>query len=112
MEAIKKNNTLLRIHHVGGFGMSSDSSISNKPPLLPLPYAKSPVRKQLTHKEYEEKRAKNMCFYCDKKFVPGHKCKGQLFSPVVLPMKELEEEFKDPQEELNDVEMKNCHKFY
>ncbi|GJS72429.1 hypothetical protein Tco_0705270 [Tanacetum coccineum] len=88
---------------------------SNKPPLLPLPSAnsnskanpatalKSPVRKQLTQKEYEKKRAKNMCFYCDKKFVPGHKCKGKLFSLVVLPMKELDEEFEDAQEELDDL---------
>ncbi|GJT41947.1 hypothetical protein Tco_0941812 [Tanacetum coccineum] len=32
--------------------------------------------------DYEEKRAKNMCFYYDKKFVPGHKCEGKLFSLV------------------------------
>ena len=53
-------------------------------------------RKQLTQKEYQEKRAKNLCFYCDKKFVPGHKCEGQLFSLIVLAdNEELEEEFED-----------------
>nr|GEV07765.1 hypothetical protein [Tanacetum cinerariifolium] len=89
---------------------------NNKPPLLPLPSAnsisnpnpttalKSPVRKYLTQKEYEEIRAKNLCFYCDKKFVPGHKCKGQLFALVVLPMKEFEEEFEDAQKELDELE--------
>ncbi|GJW47619.1 gypsy/ty3 retroelement polyprotein [Tanacetum coccineum] len=35
-------------------------------------------RKQLTQKEIADKRAKNLCFYCDEKFVPGHKCSGQL----------------------------------
>ncbi|GKB92246.1 putative mitochondrial protein [Tanacetum coccineum] len=25
----------------------------------------------------EEKRAKNLCFYCDQRYVPGHKCTGQ-----------------------------------
>ncbi|GJT38803.1 hypothetical protein Tco_0938668 [Tanacetum coccineum] len=90
LEVIKKKNKPLGSHHVGRFGMSSDSGSSNKPPLLPFPYAnnisnpnpttalKTPVRKQLTQKEYEEKRAKNMGFYCDKKFVPGHKCEGKL----------------------------------
>ncbi|GJU22229.1 retrotransposable element Tf2 [Tanacetum coccineum] len=34
-------------------------------------------RKQLTQKEIADKRAKNLCFYCDEKFVPGHKCSGQ-----------------------------------
>ncbi|GJR80110.1 hypothetical protein Tco_0150895 [Tanacetum coccineum] len=116
LEVIKKKNKPLGSHHVGRFGMSSDSGSSNKPPLLPFPYAnnisnpnpttalKTPVRKQLTQKEYEEKRAKNMGFYCDKKFVPGHKCEGKLFSLVVLPMKELEEKFEDAQEELDELE--------
>ena len=34
---------------------------------------------RLTQKEMEEKRAKRECFYCDQKYVPGHKCSGQLF---------------------------------
>ncbi|GKB28755.1 hypothetical protein Tco_0868156 [Tanacetum coccineum] len=115
LEAIKKKNKPFGSQHVGGFGMSSDSGNNNKPPLLPLSFAnsnsksnpattlKSPVRKQLTRKEYEEKRAKNMCLYCDTKFILGHKYKGQLFSLVVLPMKELEEEYEDAQEELDDL---------
>ncbi|GJZ53480.1 hypothetical protein Tco_0608365 [Tanacetum coccineum] len=37
-------------------------------------------RKQLTQREIADKRANNLCFYCDQKFVPGHKCSGQLFS--------------------------------
>nr|GEW44036.1 hypothetical protein [Tanacetum cinerariifolium] len=107
LEAIKKKNKPLGSQHVGRFGMSSNSGSSNKPALLPFSSAKSslkpnpatalksPVRKQLIQKEHEEKRAKNLCFYYDKKFVPGHKCEGQLFSLVVLPRKELDEEFED-----------------
>ncbi|GJU37686.1 reverse transcriptase [Tanacetum coccineum] len=34
----------------------------------------------LSQKEFAEKRAKNHCFYCDKKYVPGHKCEGQMFT--------------------------------
>ncbi|GJT48766.1 hypothetical protein Tco_0974923 [Tanacetum coccineum] len=41
--------------------------------------------RKLTQKEYEEKRAQNLCFYCDHKYVPGHKGSGQLYSLVVLP---------------------------
>ncbi|GKA67378.1 reverse transcriptase, partial [Tanacetum coccineum] len=39
---------------------------------------------KLTQKELEEKRAKGQCFYCDQKFVPGHKCSGQLHSIEVI----------------------------
>ncbi|GKE84714.1 hypothetical protein Tco_1558456 [Tanacetum coccineum] len=31
-------------------------------------------KKLLSQKEFAKKRAKNLCFYCDKKYVPGHKC--------------------------------------
>ncbi|GJW59898.1 retrotransposable element Tf2 [Tanacetum coccineum] len=34
-------------------------------------------RRQLSRKEYEEKRATNLCFYYDQKYTPGHKCTGQ-----------------------------------
>ncbi|GJZ77167.1 reverse transcriptase [Tanacetum coccineum] len=56
--------------------------------------------KHLSQREYQEKRAQNLCFFCDKKYVPGHKCAGQLFSLVLVPDDEdcvedcLEEERK------------------
>ncbi|GJY03062.1 hypothetical protein Tco_0361214 [Tanacetum coccineum] len=37
-------------------------------------------KKLLSQKEFAEKRAKNLCFYCDKKYVSGHKCEGQMFA--------------------------------
>ncbi|GKE15868.1 putative mitochondrial protein [Tanacetum coccineum] len=59
-------------------------------------------RKQLTQKEITDKRAKNLCFYCDEKFVPGHKCSGQLFSLEICAdvsnseVCELEELLEEP----------------
>ncbi|GJW18472.1 LysM domain-containing GPI-anchored protein 2 [Tanacetum coccineum] len=72
-----------------------------KPPLLALPSAPkvgsaNPMRKQLTQKELEEKRAKNQCFYCDQRYVPGHKCNGQLYSlEVVANMAESDDSMLD-----------------
>ncbi|GKC32439.1 hypothetical protein Tco_1039733, partial [Tanacetum coccineum] len=40
--------------------------------------------KRLTQQELEEKRAKHLCFYCDQKYMPGHKCNGQVFSLEVI----------------------------
>ncbi|GJU21236.1 reverse transcriptase [Tanacetum coccineum] len=51
----------------------------------------NPNTKRLTQKEYEEKRDNNLCFYCDKKYVHGHKCTGQLYSLVVMGDNEGEE---------------------
>nr|GEU35756.1 hypothetical protein [Tanacetum cinerariifolium] len=50
-------------------------------------------RKQLTQKEIADKRAKNLCFYCDEKFVPGHKCSGQLFLLEIYADKSASEEY-------------------
>ncbi|GJV83495.1 reverse transcriptase [Tanacetum coccineum] len=60
-----------------------------KPPLLALPSALrlgyvNPVRRQLTQKELEEKRAKNQCFYYDQRYVPDQKCSGQLYALEVV----------------------------
>ncbi|GJU46257.1 retrotransposable element Tf2 [Tanacetum coccineum] len=78
----------------GSYGGGNVTSSNNKP-LLALPATKQPLntgRKQLSKKEYEEKRAKNQCFYCDQKYVPGHKCSGQMFVLEVLATPEGEEE--------------------
>ncbi|GKB01117.1 hypothetical protein Tco_0829161 [Tanacetum coccineum] len=40
--------------------------------------------KRLTQQELEEKRVKHLCFYCDQKYMPGHKCSGQVFSLEVI----------------------------
>nr|GEU88201.1 disease resistance protein [Tanacetum cinerariifolium] len=45
---------------------------------------------RLTQKELEDKRANGQCFYCDKKFVPGHKCSGQLHSIEVIAEGDLD----------------------
>ncbi|GKB76933.1 reverse transcriptase, partial [Tanacetum coccineum] len=41
-------------------------------------------KRQLSQKEFQERRAKNLCFYCDQKYVPRHKCSGQMFAWEVL----------------------------
>ncbi|GJX58683.1 hypothetical protein Tco_0290073 [Tanacetum coccineum] len=65
-----------------------------KPLALPTPNANwrnkastfqnGPFRKQLTQKEFEEKRIKGLCFYDDQKYVPGHKCSGQVYCLEVI----------------------------
>nr|GEY09650.1 reverse transcriptase [Tanacetum cinerariifolium] len=72
----------------------------------------TPLRKQLTQKEMEEKRAKNQCFYCDMRYTPGHKCSGHVYSLEVIRESEEQEEdiieqVIDVNEEDDNVEM--CH---
>nr|GEV48684.1 hypothetical protein [Tanacetum cinerariifolium] len=45
---------------------------------------------RLTQKELEDKRAKGQCFYCDQKFIPGHKCSGQLHSIKIIAESDLD----------------------
>ncbi|GJX34501.1 gypsy/ty3 retroelement polyprotein [Tanacetum coccineum] len=46
-------------------------------------------RKQLTQQEMAEKRAKQLCFYCDQRYSPGHKCSGQMYCLEVSGCDEL-----------------------
>ncbi|GKD59969.1 gypsy/ty3 retroelement polyprotein [Tanacetum coccineum] len=50
-------------------------------------------RKMLSQKKYDEKRAKNQCFYFDQKYMPGHKCEGKIFTVEIRG--EEEEVFED-----------------
>ncbi|GJX28483.1 reverse transcriptase [Tanacetum coccineum] len=97
LEAVKKKSKTTMNFSRGRFGSGMGQGSNSKPPLLSLPApntnwkskpntpVNAPARKQLTQKEYQEKRAQNLCFYCDKKYTPGHKCAGQLFSLVLVP---------------------------
>ncbi|GKC00007.1 putative mitochondrial protein [Tanacetum coccineum] len=58
--------------------------------------------RRLSQKEYVEKRANNLCFYYDQKYVPGHKCSGQLYSLVLMPEYEIEGEFLEEDEIIGD----------
>ncbi|GKB64233.1 glycoside hydrolase, catalytic domain-containing protein [Tanacetum coccineum] len=61
------------------------------------------LRKQLTQKEYDEKRSKYLCFYYDQKYVPRHKCTGQLYSVILADNEEEDEEFMDADDTLVDI---------
>ncbi|GJU73050.1 reverse transcriptase, partial [Tanacetum coccineum] len=84
------------------FGNGGNYGNITKPAILPKPntHVNTNVRKQLTQKEYQEKRAHNLCFYCDQKYTPGHKCAGQLFSLVLVP--DEEDYFEDCIDELEE----------
>ncbi|WVZ01111.1 hypothetical protein V8G54_027180 [Vigna mungo] len=68
------------------------NSSSTGLPLLPIPYRpltpistpSKPHYKKLTHKEMLARCEKGLCYNCDEKFSPGHKCKGRFFLLVVV----------------------------
>ncbi|GJS72729.1 reverse transcriptase [Tanacetum coccineum] len=57
---------------------------------------------RLTQKELEDKRAKGQCFYYDQKFVPGHKCSGQLHSIEVIAEGDLDNHIDGDDETYED----------
>ncbi|GJT62229.1 retrotransposon-related protein [Tanacetum coccineum] len=75
----------------------------SKYPALPSPGP----RKMLSQKEFVEKRAKNQCFYCDKKCVSGHKCEGQVFTLEIkgTGVKECLEEEEEEESDMINYEL-------
>ncbi|XP_071705151.1 uncharacterized protein [Rutidosis leptorrhynchoides] len=52
----------------------------------------------------EEKRAKHLCFYCDEKYSPNHKCSGQLYSlEVVVDNSEDETVVEEESVQVNEI---------
>ncbi|GKC07028.1 hypothetical protein Tco_0998638 [Tanacetum coccineum] len=56
----------------------------------------------LSQKEFTDKRAKSQCFYCYKKYVPGHKCEWQVFT-LEIRGSGIEECLEEGEEEESDM---------
>ena len=75
-----------------------DTPPSKLPGLLPTP--QTPVTPQLTRRptrtlrstKMKERRAKGLCFWCDDKFTPGHKCRTKRLYSICLVGDEDENE--------------------
>ncbi|GJT08301.1 gypsy/ty3 retroelement polyprotein [Tanacetum coccineum] len=117
LEAVKKKNKPPGSFTSTRFGNGENYGNTSKPVLLPKPntpvstYVNALVRKQISQKEYQEKRAQNLCFYCDQKYAPGHKYAGQLFSLVLVPDEEdyfadcLEEDSIEVSQEMPQISL-------
>ena len=105
------HNSINRQHSVitsNSIGFSTGAGYSNttKPTLSSLPPHSTSIndsipyqvgssnRKQLSQAEYQDRRAKNLCFFCDAQYKPGNNCKrGQAF------IIEAVDEMKDSKQE-------------
>ncbi|KAK4713215.1 hypothetical protein R3W88_019122 [Solanum pinnatisectum] len=60
-------------------------------------------RRTLSIEEMNEKKAKGLCYFCNEKYMPGHKCKNskQLY---LLEVEELEEEQDSMQEQGGELQ--------
>ncbi|GJS18308.1 putative mitochondrial protein [Tanacetum coccineum] len=110
INAVKKKGRMLYNGSTSGNARFNAQGNNIHKPLLPNPHTTTELapknnRKQLTQKEYQEKRANNQCFYCDQRYTPGHKCSGQMYALEVLAGTECEEEClgEEELEELGEV---------
>ncbi|XP_073220685.1 uncharacterized protein [Cicer arietinum] len=77
----------------------TDTTKNNLPPLLPTPqskplYQKNQNIKKISPAEIQLRREKNLCYFCDEKFSPSHKCPNR---QVMLLQLEDEEEIQSDQ---------------
>lgn len=64
----------------GGYVPARNPTHTLALPAKPNTLTTTPTRKYLSQKEFDDKRAKGLCFHCDEKYMPGHKCSGQAFA--------------------------------
>lgn len=79
-------------------------------------FSRNPRTHRLKQQEIDEKRAKNLCFFHDEKYVPRHKCKGQVYrmefvlmdedNPEHISMTELDDR-EEEQEIINGTSFEN-----
>ncbi|XP_024156291.1 uncharacterized protein LOC112164308 [Rosa chinensis] len=91
--------------HTGPVGQlrNHPPAAQNRPP--PPPVAANPAggHRRLTQAEYQERRARNQCFFCDEIFRPGHNCRrGQAM--MIMEVMQEEVVVQDPNN-LNEGEV-------
>lgn len=65
---------------------------------LGAPFKSNTFRKTLTPSEFDERRAKGLFFFCDERFVSGHRCRGKKPQNYHLELEGEEEEEENIQE--------------
>ncbi|XP_014511566.1 uncharacterized protein LOC106770264 [Vigna radiata var. radiata] len=89
-----RNRPFLSTPHLPGTSSTAPSSNQPLPPLL-TPPPKTNFKK-LTHEEMLSRREKGLCYNCDEKFHPGHKCKARFFLLVAETPDDDISSFSDP----------------
>lgn len=79
------SSSFLRPSQSNTAGTNNATTINHSRALLAAPH--KDVRIKLTDAEFESKRAKKQCYFCDASYVLGHNCrrKGQLMSIEIVP---------------------------
>ena len=73
-------------------------------PQTPKPFTpQNSSRRTLSTAEFNEKRAKGLCFWCDDKFEAGHKCRGKRPQLYHLEMEESEDINEDTESDNLDA---------
>lgn len=77
--------------------ITTTSTSKEQPGLLPLPSLPKPTavsakNSKITDKDMDERRAKGLCFWCEEKYTPAHKCKKKQAYVMQLITEENEED--------------------
>ncbi|XP_062108212.1 uncharacterized protein LOC133819070 [Humulus lupulus] len=85
------NQSAYRVPQSHAYGHPASSAPSSSPPtctIVPSSVAGQPPKPQqfrrLTEAEYQDKRARGICFKCDKKFFRGHECEQRALQVLLL----------------------------
>ncbi|GKB36930.1 reverse transcriptase, partial [Tanacetum coccineum] len=99
-------------HSINTVTTNRNATYNARPPTTQLALPSTPFNKsvspvqapqlRLSQKENEEKRAKNLCFYCDKKYVPWHKCSGHVFSIEFLGEDKMQDNVEELEEQVTE----------
>jgi len=80
--------------HKAGLSTRGSTSVSSTGSSTSKPFKPRTVGRTLSSKKIEERRAKNLCFFCEEKYFPGHKFLAQVYR-----LKILEEELSNDMDE-------------
>lgn len=98
----------LSIKKSGKFNFNKSQGLLLATPTKPAPTSGSSSTgtfvKKLSNQEYKERREKGLCFHCEEKFIPRHKCKNKkLMQLQIVANVEEDSEWADEVKSLLEI---------
>ena len=98
----------VKYHKRSSFNLEPKKTVSKNSTVTSRPLSSTPAIRRLSPTEMKERRDKGLCFNCDEKFAPGHRCKELFFIEGCWPEEDSGDGIGDIEESVMSTSKRSC----
>ncbi|RVW74901.1 hypothetical protein CK203_054589 [Vitis vinifera] len=98
----------VKYHKRSSFNLEPKKTVSTNSTVTSRPLSSTPAIRRLSPTEMKERRDKGLCFNCDEKFAPGHRCKKLFLIEGCWPEEDSGDGIGDIEENVMSTSKRSC----